>query len=87
MWTRYEGGSLGVLMLFIGIRFGTIDPGDLDLWPSDPRINWVPLPSRNYFNEFSDPTSSLGIPNVLLFGEHWNSLDKKSLNKLLIVNS
>ena len=25
------------------IGFGTFDPGDLDLWPSDPMINWVPL--------------------------------------------
>ena len=36
----------GVLELLIGNDFGTFDPGDLDLWPSDPKINWVPLLPR-----------------------------------------
>jgi len=35
----------GVLKLFIGNSFDTFDPGDLDLWPSDLKINRVPLRS------------------------------------------
>ena len=33
----------GVLELLIGNSFGTFDPGDLDLWPSDSNITRVPL--------------------------------------------
>ena len=36
----------GILELLIWNGFGTFDPDDLDLWPSDPKINRVPLLSR-----------------------------------------
>jgi len=33
-------------LLLKQIVFATFDPGDLDLWPSDPKINRAPLLPR-----------------------------------------
>jgi len=51
-----------VLQLLIGNGFVTFDPGDIDLWPSDPKINRVPLLSRmDVWTMFEDGMSRCSL--------------------------
>ena len=58
----------GVLELLIGNSFGTFDPGDLDLYPSDPQIIRVPLlPRSDVWTKFEEGRS--GVLELLVRNE------------------
>ena len=46
VWTKFEAGRSRRFELLIKNVFGTFDPGDLDLWPCDPKIHRVHLLPR-----------------------------------------
>ena len=61
VWTKFEEGTRkvqvgqGVFKLLVGNGFGIFDPGDLDLWPNDPKINRVsPSPRMDVWTKFEE---------------------------------
>jgi len=54
-WPSLRRVGQGILDLLNGKGFGTFDPGDIDLWPSDPSIYRVPLlPKMDVWTKFEE---------------------------------